>query len=450
MRPGGEVAAVVAAAERDRRNTCRRLGRRQKSSLSWHPPREIVRDMKRLLPVAIAAALLLAGSSSAKQEHVLLGIVPQNQSGFLARLDPMTLEPLPGRRVKLDSPYWAWAFNPGRSLLVLGRSWPASLRFVDPNRLVAGRTLRLDPYGIRGVVALAWLTRHRVVAVLDEHNVLQQNNLSVLTVDADARRVVKRRRLRGIVKAAVHIPRALVLLVVPKSRLAAARLAVVDVRGRLRVRKLRRIVAGAGVATRASPIARRQMPGLAVDPVGRRAYVVSAGAPVATVDLKTLTTRYHNVRRPASTFKPLEGTDRDALWLGGGVLAVSGSNERRQGQAFAYTPAGLDLVDTRTWTSRTIETRASGFVFASGILLAYGWTWQSGQEEPSGMGLAGFGIDGVERFRLFGDAVLFPQSAGGLAYVWPGGRGGAVVDLATGRVIGELAGLPRQLLVGHA
>jgi hypothetical protein len=124
--------------------------------------------------------------------------------------------------------------------------------------------------------------------------------------------------------------------------------------------------------------------------------------------------------------------------VGGDLLAVSGWDTGPGGTK----PAGLAVIDTRTWTARLLEPGASSFLFASGLLLATGSTYDPETGETSSIGLAAFTPDGEERFRLFqGESAWVVQVYGGRAYV-DAPRGGAatqplrVVDLRQGRLVG--------------
>jgi hypothetical protein len=179
-------------------------------------------------------------------------------------------------------------------------------------------------------------------------------------------------------------------------------------------------------------------PGLAVDPEGRRAFVVAPRV-VAKVDLASLRVSYHELgsREPAAVAKTSTGFWRRAQWLGGGLLAVSGSDST----SMRTQPAGLLVVDTRTWRVRTLDRGASAFVLEGGLLLATG----------SG-GFAGYDLDGAKRFALFDGLQAFVAEVyRGRAYVWVTRAGGPqeplrIVDLASGQVVGERgAPLPRLL-----
>jgi hypothetical protein len=55
------------------------------------------------------------------------------------------------------------------------------------------------------------------------------------------------------------------------------------------------------------------------------------------------------------------------------------------------------------------------------------------------MGLTAYGLDGDERFHLFGDEPIYlVEAAGSIAYVWRDGASPAAVDLHTGTVVGRL------------
>ena len=53
----------------------------------------------------------------------------------LARLDPRTLRPLPGRRIRLRYGISSYGWSPGRSLLVLGDVDDDVVHLVDPVRM---------------------------------------------------------------------------------------------------------------------------------------------------------------------------------------------------------------------------------------------------------------------------------------------------------------------------
>jgi hypothetical protein len=136
--------------------------------------------------------------------------------------------------------------------------------------------------------------------------------------------------------------------------------------------------------------------------------------------------------------KASDGRTRFARWLGGGLLAVSGADEDDRTR---IRPAALSLVDTRTWAARVIEPGATDFVMAGDLLLATGAGHPSA--DGSGIGLAAYGFDGRERFRLFeGSEVWVQEVYGGRAYAGitrPDGRQAPlrVVDLESGRVAGR-------------
>jgi hypothetical protein len=110
-----------------------------------------------------------------------------------------------------------------------------------------------------------------------------------------------------------------------------------------------------------------RIPGLAVDPGSDRAFVVAGGV-AAQIDLRTLAVSIHELGReasflsrlwswldPAALAKEYSGEVREARWLGDGLLAVSGSDA----QSGLMRPAGLVVVDTRTWNIQTIDPGAT-------------------------------------------------------------------------------------------
>jgi hypothetical protein len=201
-----------------------------------------------------------------------------------------------------------------------------------------------------------------------------------------------------------------------------------------------------GTGSRHSIDARQ--PGLAVDPVGRRAFVVAQSV-VAEVDLRTLTVAYRTLERPPSLLsrlwswlepvasaKQTSGYHRSARWLGGDRLAVSGT-DAEQGKIRYH---GLRIVDMRTWSVRTADQDAASFVVTADLLLAWG----------DRIGLAAFDLDGEKRFQLFDGANAWPELVyRDHAYVRVAGvEPLQIVDLATGSVVGVRAEPLPRLLIG--
>jgi hypothetical protein len=189
-----------------------------------------------------------------------------------------------------------------------------------------------------------------------------------------------------------------------------------------------------------------ERPGLAVDPDRGRAFVVAADAPVAEIDLATLRVAYHDLSErvsllgrlrdwlepPAHAHHP-QGPLRQALWLGDGRIAVWGV--RLRGDNFEEVAGGLELVDTRDWTVRTIDDRATDATVVAGTLLAWGPIPESGRS----IGLTGYSLDGERRFHLFPGKSVTPRAMAGdrayfaVANAWPEV---SVVDVRAGRAIG--------------
>jgi hypothetical protein len=281
-----------------------------------------------------------------------------------------------------------------------------------------------------------------------------------------------------------------VLLLGRPASIGPARVAVVDAGGRVRTVSLPGIAAGFQEPAdwdKVGASSRRAQPGLAVDPDGRRAFVVGAGDPLAMVDLRTLEVAWHRTEPrpgllgrladwllPAAEAKSVHGPVRMAAWLGDGLMAVWGQDETEplvRGPTVEQwlRPAGLRLVDTRAWRATTIHPQASGAVWAGGRLLAFGRLLgppaDPDADEPTQRtyGLTVFGPGDRRPVHLFGTRqVNWLQVNGGRAYVdltpstdrYVGhdsqatDRVVAVVDLERARVLAEWRGRLPELLVG--
>jgi hypothetical protein len=165
----------------------------------------------------------------------------------------------------------------------------------------------------------------------------------------------------------------LVLLVAPFDSFGPARVIVADADGALRSATIDGISAGShfGDASAGEPTGEVRTPGFAVDPAGT-AFVVGADLKVAAVDLATMGVTYHGPTR--SLAKALNGTTRIAAWLGGGKVAVSGIDYATTGSGaerkITRTPFGLHLLDTTTWTYRTLDAAAEGLIADGSTILA--------------------------------------------------------------------------------
>lgn len=391
--------------------------------------------MARRLLVVLLAGVAAAGVARAASPESLPALVADQRGTKLVRVDSRTLQALPGTRIEAGSggcagrsggtACWTmppWTFSPGRTLVALARNGHGDVRIVNVARMRVTADIRVG--GSIGL--LAWLAPGRLLALQDVGGERQQ----LLAVDVNRRRVAARRALGGSVLAVARTSRELVLLVAPANAIGRARLALVGSRGGVRFVRLERILAGSKLVNAAEHRLQRRIPGLAVDPEGRRAFLVDPRL-VAEIDLGSLRVAYHAPKREVTArTKSSSGPFRSARWLGRGLLAVSGTDDDR--------PAGLLLLDTRGWAARSVDPDATSFVVAGDLLLATGAS-----------GLSAYGRDGERRFRLFeGRQAWVARVHDGFAYVGAGQQPLRVVDLSAGKVTGDRADPLPELLVG--
>lgn len=400
----------------------------------------------------------------ASQLSQLLGFT----NGTLVRIDSQSLQPLKGPRIRVGSggcaprqggtacwtnPPWSASPN-GTRLAVLGQNYEASLRLVDVARMRVTANVRIDGGAIG---ALAWLAPRKLLAVQEIAGERQR----LLAVDLVTRRVTIRKPLGGSVQRLAKTDQELVLLLAPAQAIGVARIAVADREGSVRFVRLQRLLAGSKLlGTGSNHSVDSRLPGLTVDPEGRRAFVVAKDL-AAEINLGTLAVSYHTLQpkpsflsrlwnwlEPTAAAKQMSGYFREARWLGGDVLAVSGT-ETEQGRTQA---SGLLVADTRGWSARTIDRSAMSFEAAGDLLLATGGSWDASTQHASGIGLVAYGFDGSERFQLFeGQQTWLALVYGGRAYVGISGQGTEplrVVDLATGQVVGTRQTTLPWLLLG--
>jgi hypothetical protein len=401
--------------------------------------------------LALTAALLaLTGLLSAtpgearrgaSSPPALYGVTWQG-SLVLARVDRATLRPLSGRRVRLSAEPLGWSFAPDRSRLAVGSTARgARLRIID---LRAMRTLGDVTIARRGSgVATAWAGSTRVLAVVVTPGCCGTGDTTVVGVDAVRRRVLWRRTLGGSLQAGERSGGGLLLVLGPRGReVGPSRLVHVGGDGEVRSASLPEIRSGS--ESRGS-VTHSWNPGLAVDRAGGRAFVVQAQAPLAEVDLRSFEVRSHPLDAQPRAAKALAGPAREALWLGRGMLAVTGSDSGPSGE----TAAGLTLVDTRRWSARTIDRRTTDAVLVAGRVLASSFLVDA-RGNTAGSGLTGYSLDGRRRFHRHGSQpITGVQPLGRRALV--GARAAIMlIDARTGRELRRFRPFAMSLLNGNA
>jgi hypothetical protein len=387
---------------------------------------------------------------------VLLGVTNDDGAQWLVRVAPVSLRPLPGRRLRLDVPLEAWAPSPGGSRLAAVSDRASVLHLIDVKRM---RTLgRLRTRARGSPTAVVWPRPGRLWIVFALPGCCATGSTIVVTVDPIAQRVVARRRLAGGVVRVAASPDGPVLLLAPQAMIGPTRLVTVDSSGAVERLPLDGVSAGMMPTASVPSVERVRAPALAVDSGRRRAYVVSARPHALEIDLRrqsvsghrlearaSLPERLRELLEPSAAANVRVGPVRNAAWIGAGRIALSGHDTaavwRPHGGIEAERrPAGLHVIDTSDWSIRTLDERASSFVAVAGLLLTRG---------PGGRGLAAYSPNGRRTFHVLGDRhVEIVATAGSLVYVHaPPEPALLVLDVARERVVGTSASGRATLLL---
>jgi hypothetical protein len=390
--------------------------------------------MARLLALA-TVGLVLVGTPAATGKATDLYSLRYGAAGnALVRYDPVRLVPS-GSPIELGHFGQAWSISPDRRRFVAAAGWrpaggkPAAIAFVD---LLDGRvegTMVLAGE-LRRVIATAWV-RGRVLVVVSG-----SDSTTVYAVDPDRRVAVGQVELHGSVVLGERAQSGLVLLLAAPDRIGPVTLAVVDQRPRARRVVLERI--SAGTTTTGEGEARHmtiRRPALALGPSQLRAFVLGAGEPAASIDLRTLTTRYAPLRRPTAAQKRVvDGAVRSAAALPDGRIAVWGFNYGASGSV-----VGLSLVDPRDWSQRRLDSSGGWYRVEGGLVFARG---------AGGVGLRIIRPSGavVDLFRTGSVANVVVVGPRAFVTFFGTKTKAAIVELGTGRVARHT--VPARPLIG--
>ena len=354
--------------------------------------------MRRLLAILLAGVLCHGGAAAAATPPLAVFSPLDGSARTLARLARSSLRPAVPR-VRLPEYHDNWSFSPDGSMVALGMGGAGEICgrgmcIVDVRSMTIAARIATPT----AVEAVGWLRPRRVVGVLQTGG--------IIVGDPVTGAILKRSALLYDTYYPAVARTSAGFAAMFDSR--PARLVLIDARGELRTVALKGFGPNAG---------------LAADRRAGRAFVVGPGTRVAAVNLRTMRVRYHRVRVPHAA------RSREALWLGGGLTALWGSS------------AGVQVLDTRTWTVRGVSRWATSARRAAGRLLVY--------SEPYGRRDAGIGLrvytrDGGRLVRhLLGERKLSVEVAGGRAFVHArdahGRRTAWVVDARSGELIRTLA-----------
>lgn len=198
------------------------------------------------------------------------------------------------------------------------------------------------------------------------------------------------------------------------------------------------------------------VPGLAYDAAGRRAFVIPPEGALAEIDLASRrpVVRYRTppasfVDRLAGSFLPTadaklgEWETVRAVWLGEGLLAVSG--ETGSTMDLDTSAAGVSVLDTTNWKACLLDPGPTHVAVSGDVLIA----WGGGEfGELGGTGLVGYDLSDGSRWHRFGRQHLDLQVYGRYGYAinsWDGWRV-RTVDLATGTILHRHRGRPPTVL----
>jgi hypothetical protein len=370
--------------------------------------------------VALALPVSAAGerASSTKTADRVLAIEPGRRYDSLVRLNAQTLEPTGAKLALRDKLSHAYAFRPDGRRVAIPSVAAHGLRVFDTRSLKrAGRVWLSDVY----VGEYAWMAPRRIVGFGQE---------GVFAVDPVAGKPLRTPAIPPEIVDVRRVGNRLVFLFGRPRWTGTARLAVVDPTGRSTEVRLTRIKAsvlerGFGPENFA--------PGLTIDPAGRAFVVGGRDEPIAEVNLKTRQVIYHELPK---VVQEVTGRTRNAIWLGGGRIAVWGDDVVKQPDRHELVPTGLAIADLRQRRYKVVDTDARSVSFTARTLLV----------SDSRGGLKGYSTTGQRLYETFaGERVMSIATFRSRAFVISllgEPRGIRVIDARTGTVVGTRRSLP--------
>ncbi len=390
--------------------------------------------MARVLASAAVLVVLAGAAPASGKVDELYALRFGAKTNLLVPYDPVRLVPS-GAPIRMGRFGHAWSISPDRQRLVAAagvrrKGEPTAVRFVDlVSRRIEG-TVTL-PGEFSRVMATAWI-RGRVLVVVSG-----SSSTRVYVVDPGRRVAISQFEVPGSVVLGERAQSSLVLLLAAPDRVGPATIAVVDQSPRVRTVVLEKIAVGTtttGDGAERSLTIRR--PALALGPSGQRAFVIGAGEPPASIDLRTLSVRYASVRLSTAFSKRVEGSVRTAETLPDGRIVVGADV---YGATAAENTAGLWLIDPTDWSRRVLSAKWTWFRVAGGLIFARG---ESGVGlriiQPSGSTRELFRTGSVARVTVVGPRALVTFFGTSIK--------AAVVELGTGRVVRHP--IPAYPLVG--
>jgi hypothetical protein len=354
----------------------------------------------------LVAGIVVSADRQRASERVPLAFFEPPARTFLARIDPVRLDPV-GTRVPIGEYHYAAAASPdGRHLAVAAGGPGGGVLIVDIGRMEMVHRVHI---GI-APEALAWLTPTRVLAAMQCNPTNSGGRgCGIALVDASSGTIVRRWpateqddqslpfRPPYASPKTVEVARdGVVFLLGHWKDIAPARLVLITKDEQLRSVSLAPIKIGLYQTSSAFgrlPTGQDTSAGLAIDANGDRAFVVGAEPTIAEVDLRTMNVRYHEVAGLAE--RRTDVGVRRALMLPGGDIAVYGFDvDPAASDPASIVSAGVRIIDGMTWRARTLNGRATRMMSAAGSLIVYAGDFP---------GVTAYDANGRERFTLFAD-----------------------------------------------
>jgi hypothetical protein len=350
-----------------------------------------------------------------------------SKGAVLTRVDVVSRQALPNQpSVLLGYARYGPSTSPDGALLVTTSGVDRYVHLSDLAHLSGTWKIGPLPHAVGSPLKSAFWLARRTLAV--------STGSAITLIDANARTVRKRIPVNGLIVAEAARAGRYVALVAREGILGTLHLVSLEASGRVVVRTVPALRGGRSFSN--DGVMRSAVPGLALSPGGKLAYVVGRGNRIVAANFDTGRARVIVVRADRTlqaAAKGQAGWMRTSALLGSATLVTTGGDltGREYSSFLGGRPAGLRITDLATRRTHVPMTGANQFRICGGLIVAARST-----AEPAAAGVVALARTGRTLWSQYaGAGVLLAGCTQHYVYLQIPRSGVATLDTHTGAVL---------------